>query len=294
MDLNQSQLKAFEIIAELGSISAAARKLRVTQPALTRRLQNLEAALEAPLFFRLPKGLRLSETGQKLLRYVHQRKLLEHELLGDFSQKEHNRQLLTGTIRVIGYSTFLTTFALPALAPFLRTHPQVQLHHIATQNMGENFGIKNILLSGQADLALSVENIHHSDLSTYEIGKLEMVAICHEKYRERSATLLDTKPSDRTTLEFMLAHTCKLDAYERSYLHDEEGIIRGVEYGLGRALVLKSLLHKSQYHLIDPQFQPSCWTLYLHVFKQNLRPRLLMEVEKELRAQLPKVMGTFG
>src|SRR5206468_2648000 len=52
-------LRTFVTVAETLNISAAARRLRVTQPALSRQIRDLEFAVGHPLFVRHPGGLRL-------------------------------------------------------------------------------------------------------------------------------------------------------------------------------------------------------------------------------------------
>lgn len=59
-------LRTFIVAAETLSISAAARKLRVTQPALSRQIRDLEHAVGRPLFVRHTGGLRLTPTGTVL------------------------------------------------------------------------------------------------------------------------------------------------------------------------------------------------------------------------------------
>src|SRR5579883_2208387 len=56
----------FVRIAELGSITRAAAHLQIAQPALTRHVQRLESELDAALFTRANRGVRLTEAGQKL------------------------------------------------------------------------------------------------------------------------------------------------------------------------------------------------------------------------------------
>lgn len=65
MDL--THLRYFQTIAECGSMSAAARKLRVSQPTLTVAIQNLEERLETTLFLRNSRGVSLTSTGDVLM-----------------------------------------------------------------------------------------------------------------------------------------------------------------------------------------------------------------------------------
>jgi DNA-binding transcriptional LysR family regulator len=70
--MDTHQLKAFVAVAELESVSRAAERLFLTQPAVTRRLQILEEQLGQPLFDRLGRHLMLTEAGRCLLPYARQ------------------------------------------------------------------------------------------------------------------------------------------------------------------------------------------------------------------------------
>lgn len=68
--LRQHQLRLLELVHEHGSLSAAALALHLTQPALTRMLHDLEAAIGCQLVARDSKGARLTAAGQLMMRRV--------------------------------------------------------------------------------------------------------------------------------------------------------------------------------------------------------------------------------
>jgi DNA-binding transcriptional LysR family regulator len=70
MSLNWDDLRVFQSIAEAGSLSAAGRRLGLSQPTIGRRLQSLEEELGAKLFDRHSEGYRLSLKGAALLPLV--------------------------------------------------------------------------------------------------------------------------------------------------------------------------------------------------------------------------------
>src|ERR1039458_8554383 len=70
-----AELKAFCIVADLGSFSAAARALSVSQPALSQKMRVLETLTGTSLFNRSTHGVQLTAVGKKL--YPEAQKLLK-------------------------------------------------------------------------------------------------------------------------------------------------------------------------------------------------------------------------
>ena len=66
-DLDLGQLRAFVAVAEHGSVTKASAQLHVAQPTLSRHVQRLERALQAPLFIRERNGVRLTAQGELML-----------------------------------------------------------------------------------------------------------------------------------------------------------------------------------------------------------------------------------
>src|SRR5260221_13773512 len=60
-------LRYFMAVADAGSFVQAARDLRVAQPALSKQIHNLETELGVTLFYRLPRGIRLTAAGEAFL-----------------------------------------------------------------------------------------------------------------------------------------------------------------------------------------------------------------------------------
>lgn len=115
-------LQSFLEVAESGTISRAAGHLFVTQPALSRRLQQLEQELGAILFERSPRGVALTEEGRYVQREA--RVLLErYEHLKDGVAALAN--LEAGTVRIGGGATAVSFLLPEAIASFQRSFPGV-------------------------------------------------------------------------------------------------------------------------------------------------------------------------
>lgn len=65
--LNSLQLSTFLAVAESGGVLPASRRINLSQPAVTARIQQLEEALGTPLFLRSPRGMTLTLRGYRLL-----------------------------------------------------------------------------------------------------------------------------------------------------------------------------------------------------------------------------------
>ena len=80
MSLNWDDMRIFLAVARDGSLSAAARHLKVTQPTVGRRLGQLEADLGARLFDRLPDGFVPTQAGEELLPIAEDMEKAAHTL----------------------------------------------------------------------------------------------------------------------------------------------------------------------------------------------------------------------
>src|SRR5207249_4957470 len=66
------QLRYFVAVADEGSFSRAAAKVRVAQPSLSQQIRKLEAEVGQPLFDRLPRSVVLTEAGRCFIDYARQ------------------------------------------------------------------------------------------------------------------------------------------------------------------------------------------------------------------------------
>ena len=70
MNINLEYYKVFYYVCLEGSLTAAAQKLCISQPAVSQAVRQLEKEAGARLFFRTSKGVQLTREGELLFRYV--------------------------------------------------------------------------------------------------------------------------------------------------------------------------------------------------------------------------------
>ena len=122
--MNLHHLAIFATVAATGSLTASARKLHVSQPALSRELKAFEQRLGVTLFERHAKGMRLTQAGEVLNRYAV--RLFELERTAEAAMQE-----IAGALRgrlTLGASNTIGTYVLPPLlATFRRQRPHVEI-----------------------------------------------------------------------------------------------------------------------------------------------------------------------
>lgn len=118
--LDSRRLETFRAVALAGRISEAARRLNLSQPAVTAQIRQLEEAANRPLFTRHPHGVQLTPAGRALLETANRL----HDLLEEAGSRLAAPGLPAGPLQLCA-STTLAAYVLPALlAAFQRAeHP---------------------------------------------------------------------------------------------------------------------------------------------------------------------------
>jgi DNA-binding transcriptional LysR family regulator len=117
-------IAAFVAVAEEGSISAAARRLRLPKSVISERLAALERALGAVLLRRTTRKLTLTEDGAAFLDRAAR---IAREVEDATAEIAERRGTLQGPLRIAAPVTFGHMHLGPALYPFLTAHPGIAL-----------------------------------------------------------------------------------------------------------------------------------------------------------------------
>jgi DNA-binding transcriptional LysR family regulator len=130
--MNIEHLKTFREIARLGSFSEVAKKLHISQPAVSFQVQRLEQELGAALIDRSQRTAALTEAGKRLLRFAeavgNEREELRHDL-------EKMQEDIAGPL-LIAASTIPGEYILPPLlAKFKNIHPAVTIQVDVSDSM---------------------------------------------------------------------------------------------------------------------------------------------------------------
>lgn len=117
-------IATFVAVAEAGSISEAARRLRLAKSVVSGRLAELERSLGTPLLHRTTRRLSLTEDGTAFLERAARIAREVEEAAADLAER---RGTLTGPLRIAAPVTFGRLHLGPALYQFLARHPRIEL-----------------------------------------------------------------------------------------------------------------------------------------------------------------------
>lgn len=123
-----SQLRTLIHVAELGSLSKAADRLHIAQPALSRQIRLLEEELGARLFDRHGRGMILTDQGQDVLRHALRVMAELEEIRASVSDEDAP---LRGHVSVGMPPTVSDILAEPLVAAFRETHPEATLRIVS-------------------------------------------------------------------------------------------------------------------------------------------------------------------
>ena len=140
-------LRVFLVVSRHGSFSAAARRLKCSQPAVSQHVQRLEGELEIALFHRRPKGVALTDAGELLHKAAAEAlATLDRaiERVGSVRRAE------VGSLVVATGGTTVKHFMMGAVARFRKAYPRVRIQFQAALSSADCI---ELLVRGPVDLA---------------------------------------------------------------------------------------------------------------------------------------------
>lgn len=170
VDLNDVAL--FVQVVQAGSFAEAARRAGMPSNTLSRRIQQLEAALGARLLHRSTRKLTLTEAGGAF----HSRCVDAVENLADATTELANDgQAPAGKIRVAAPADFFNLFSLEWVAEFLRAHPKVRLEFALSD-------VRADLVAERIDVAIRAGEVMEPTLVARRIGTGQNIMVASPAY----------------------------------------------------------------------------------------------------------------
>jgi DNA-binding transcriptional LysR family regulator len=169
-------MRTFARVAEKGSLSAAARDLALTQPAISQQITALERELQVRLLHRTTRGLTLTDEGERYYQRVK-------DILGAVEEAAEALKTpdgpLNGLVRVQAPSGFGQLHVAPSLIAFKQRHPDLVVDLILEDRISD-------LVSEGVDLAIRLGEVKSPGLTVRRLGKIRRLLVASPAYaRER-------------------------------------------------------------------------------------------------------------
>ena len=244
--MNLNQLKIFYTSVKEGNLSAAAELLFITQPAVTKSIQRFQEHYELKFIDYVGRKLVLTDAGQalyKIAENIFEMENYAEESIKDFKERKR------GHIRILASESFGDYYLPEVVIPFCKAHPlvQVSMNILPTDLVVENTaGLK-------CDVGFISYAVRHEKLTVREVLEDELVIITSKRHPLKGKHVL--RPNDlegqsmimheegsaprRAIDDFLQRHgiTIKIPME----LTSNRAIKRGVEHGLGMALVSRKV-----------------------------------------------------
>lgn len=235
-------LKLFALVADAGSITAAAQAAHLSLAAASARLQRLEHAVGAQLLARSKRGAAPTDAGRALMR--HGARLLR-ELDALHAEMTPYARGLRGTVRVLCNTAAMTEHLPPLLAGFLRDHPEidVDLRELASDDVLE------AMRRELADIGVIADYVDASGLSTWPFADDRLVVVEPAGKRrgrdapQRFADLLDRAfvglPGESGLSRFLQARAAQAGGalHHRVRVRSFDAVAQLVAEGIGIAII---------------------------------------------------------
>lgn len=173
------ELSTFVAVAEEGAFNAAARRLNMSPPAVTRLVGQLEARLDARLLTRTTRQVALTEAGSRL--YGDAVRILD-ELAEAEASAAGAHGMARGELRVTAPVLFGQRFLAPLLRAYLDRNPAVTARTLFVDR------IVNLIDEG-LDVALRIGELPDSSLSVTTVGAVRRVTVAAPAYLAEAARL---------------------------------------------------------------------------------------------------------
>ncbi len=173
--MNLEYYRIFYEVARAGSITGAAAKLCISQPAVSQTIKQLEEGLGSPLFVRASKGVRLTMEGEVLFSYV-KKGLFEIQ-----AGEEAFRSMISleqGEVRIGASDMTLRFYLLPYLEEFHAKYPSVRVQ----VTNGPTPETLRFLKEGRIDFGIVSSPVRDADLFVRPVRKLKDTFVAGSRF----------------------------------------------------------------------------------------------------------------
>lgn len=286
---NYNNLYAFYVVSLCGNFTAAAKKLGITQSALSHTIKDLEERLKIKLFNRTTRTLSLTQAGEQL--FLSAKKSfdeLDYQL--ELLNKYHKEPV--GVVRIVAALVVINSVLLPRLKNFNQKYPNIVIELYAEAGFSD-------IIAQKFDAGVRVgEDLQEGMIATKISNEFEMALVCSQDYAQKYGI-----PKN---LEELNLHNCIVYRYGTGELadytlqidnklvdfkpnpkwifNDSLSVFKAVELGLGIAYssydLVKDEIKKGNFIRLFPEYSIKYDGLYLYYPHRELTKALRVVIDE--------------
>jgi DNA-binding transcriptional LysR family regulator len=294
--LNLDQLRALVQVIEFGSFSAAARRLHLSQPAVSLQIRELEERCGVCLVERIGKCMRPTAAGRELIAYAQR---IEAEADRALAAMKRHRNAHAGRVH-LGSGPTAATYLLPPVLETLRErYPDIEL--IITT--GTTNDIAGKIVANALDLGLTALPVDDEELDVVPVRTDEMLALLPASdpdipmtitpaYVNRRPLILEHQPVPHPSLSRAWLRAAGFEARPALEFDSVEGMKNAVAAGLGMTLLPSPAIARTPLAnsiVVRPLDPPIIRTLGLVQHRNKPDNPALCAVREEILATLSNI-----
>ena len=194
--IDLTSLQLFVAVCELGSIGRAAEREFIAASAVSKRLSDLETAVDTALLYRHSRGVTLTPAGESLLHHARTVLFGLERMQGELSEYADG---VRGHVRMHANISAIFQFLPEDLGAFAREHSQIKIdlqEHLSSD-------VLNAVHEGAADLGICYLALEHQGLQTRPYRQDQLVLITPQQHplaQQESIDYADALPYDQVGL----------------------------------------------------------------------------------------------
>ncbi len=226
MSLLHPYLDAFIAVAENRSITNGAKKLGLSQTAMTQKIKALERSLGFSVFTRKRTGIEFTFEGAKLFEHTLKIKAWE----GEWNALSDNR-----IVTISGSSSLLRARIIPKLLTFLRQNAQLKIQF----DLIDNISAISRLQSGYSQIVIVKPEEVMLEMDSKILKSERYIMVGPEIWKNRkisdilqNESIIDLDQNDKMTLDFLKKYNLKHNP-KRYFVNNTDAILSLIESTLG-------------------------------------------------------------
>ncbi len=174
--MDWDNLRVFRVVAELGSMSAAAARLGESPPTIGRKLDDLEKTLKVKLISRTTRGVQLTDAGRRALEKVLAIADLTTGITEDAAAIVASD--VAGRIHIAAGDGLGPFWIAPRIADLQKSHPKLQIKLSVLSEPAD-------VTAGEADVSVQFSEPRNAELISHKLGTVHYMSFASQEYIEK-------------------------------------------------------------------------------------------------------------